>query len=150
MIGSRERFQRAAVRSTRQRLSGSGTSATPWRPEARRHRAVERVDAELDAADQVVDVADAEQVARARVVDPGDRPADDLVHLRLVGAERAADRDPVDRPRGDLLRGGDAQVLVDAALDDPVDELARAGRGASCHARQRSSQRCVRSVERAV
>ena len=58
---------RAAVRSTHQRFSGSGTITGGVTAQARRHRAVERVDAQLDAADEVVDVADAEQVARAIV-----------------------------------------------------------------------------------
>ena len=51
------------------------------------------------------------------------RPLDHLVHLRLVGAQRAADRDAVALAGGDRLRGLDAQVLVDAALHDAVDEL---------------------------
>jgi hypothetical protein len=147
MIGPRSSLKRPAVRSTRQRRSGSGTSATPWRP-ARGHRAVERVDPELDAAHEVVDLPDPEQVARAVVGQDGGGPVDHLVHLRLLGAERAADRDPgVPPPR--RARRLDPQVAVDAALDDRVDELA--GRPCSpCQARQRSSQRWVRSVERWV
>jgi serine/threonine-protein kinase len=91
--------------------------------DAGRHRAVERVDAELDAAQQVVDLADPEQVAGPGVRQLGDRPLDDLVHLRLVLAQRAADRDPARAARGDLLRRRAPQVLLHPALDDPVDEL---------------------------
>ena len=80
---------------------------------------------ELDAAHEVVDLADPEQVARLGLRQLLDRPLDDLEHLRLVLAQRAADRDPAERvARRDRLRGGAAQVLVGAALDDPVDGLA--------------------------
>ena len=79
---------------------------------------------ELDAAHEVVDLADAEEVARAVLGQVRRRPVHDLVHAVLVGAERAADRDAVDGARGDRLGGLDPQVLVDAALDDAVDELA--------------------------
>src|SRR3712207_7517090 len=41
----------------------------PMAADPRRHRAVERVDAELHAADEVVDLPDAEQVARPCLVD---------------------------------------------------------------------------------
>ncbi len=47
------------------------------------------------------------------------------LHLLLVAAEGAADRQPVDACRGDPLGGLAAQVLVDAALDDAEDRLAR-------------------------
>ena len=86
-------------------------------------------------------------------------PVDHLVHLRLVLAKRAADRDPVRSARGGRLGGGDPQVLVDAALDDRVEERPPmaggrpAGRRGAVVARQRvqrSSQRWVRSVEAAV
>src|SRR5947209_17390080 len=52
--------------------------------------AIEGVDAEADARDQVVDVADPQQVARAlgsQTLELGGRPRDDLVHLRLVTPE---------------------------------------------------------------
>ena len=52
--------------------------------------------------------------------------ADDLVHLRLLRSERPADRDPVAAARGDHPRGVATQVLVDATLHDPVDELSGA------------------------
>jgi hypothetical protein len=118
-------------------------------PQPRRRDAVEGVDAELDAADEVVDLADAEQVPRALLRQDRRRPVDDLVHLRLVRAERAADRDAVHGARGDRLGALDAQVVVDAALHDPVDELL--GRPVlACQRRHRSSQRWVRSVDRAV
>ena len=42
--------------------SGSATRATPWRGEPGRHGAVEDVEAEGDPVEQVVDLADAEQV----------------------------------------------------------------------------------------
>src|SRR4051794_18378954 len=94
--------------------------------DAGRHRAVEGVDAERHAAHEVVDVADAEEVPRALRsggLELLDRPAHDLEHLLLVLAERAADRDPARAARGDLLGRAAAQVLLHAALDDPVDDL---------------------------
>ena len=54
-----------------------------------------------------------------------ERHVDHLAHLLLVLAERPADRDPVDPRRGDGLGRLAAQVLVDAALDDPEDRLPR-------------------------
>ena len=52
------------------------------------------------------------------------RPAHDRVHLVLLGAERAADRDAVAFAGGYGLRRLDTQVLEHAALDDAVDKLA--------------------------
>jgi hypothetical protein len=68
-----------------------------------RHRAVEGVDPELDAAHEVVDLADPEQVARAVLGQDGGGPVDHLVHLRLVAPERAADRDARRAGRRDVL-----------------------------------------------
>ena len=92
--------------------------------EAGRDRAVEDVEAESDAGEQVVDVADPQQVLRGigRQQRRGQREAPP--HLLLVAAEGAADRDPVDRSLRDRLRRLPPQVLVDAALDDPEDRLA--------------------------
>ncbi len=91
--------------------------------EPRRHGAVEGVDAQFDAADQVVDLPDAEQVARGRLRQLVHGPGDHLVHLRLVLAQGAADRDAAAAARGHGLRGGAAKVLEDAALDDPEEHL---------------------------
>ena len=65
MIGSRSSRQRPLARSTRQRRLRLGHERHAVAREPRRHRAVERVDPQLDAADEVVDLADPEQVARA-------------------------------------------------------------------------------------
>ena len=91
--------------------------------EARRRRAVEGVDPVGDGVDDVVDVADAEQVPRRRVGQRPQRPADHLAHLLLGVPQRAADRDPVHVGRGDVGGRLGAQVLVDAALHDPVERL---------------------------
>ncbi len=78
---------------------------------------------------------------------PCGRPVDDLVHLGLVGAERAADRDAVDLAVSDRLRRLGAEVLVDAALHDPVDELpVRAVLGVPVQA---AAQPAVRALGRA-
>ena len=53
------------------------------------------------------------------------RPRHDLVHLRLVLPQRASDRDPVAAAGGDHPRRLDPQVLLDAALHDPVHRLCR-------------------------
>ena len=88
------------------------------------HGAVEVVDAELHPADEVVDLADPEQMARALVRQPRGRPPHDLVDLVLLAAQRAADGDPVAAARHDRVGRLGAQVLVHAALHDAVDELA--------------------------
>src|SRR3954452_17389562 len=70
-----------------------GDEGDPMASEARRHRAVEGVDAELDSADEVVDVADPQEVTGAlgrRGLELLRRPVDHLVHLGLVLTERAA------------------------------------------------------------
>ena len=120
-------------------------------PEPGRQRAVERVDPELDARDQIVDVTDPEQVARALGREPvelGGRPRHDLVHLGLVLAERAADRDPVAAARRD---GRGSTRRAGRARPRPGRSRRRAwsaGPCSACQRRQRSSQRCVRSIER--
>ncbi len=86
--------------------------------------AVEDVEAEGDAAEQVVDLADPEQVLGRRLGQQRRGHRQDVVHLRLVAPEGAADREPVDASLGDPLRRFPPQVLVDAALDDPEDRLA--------------------------
>ncbi len=96
----------------------------PVAADPRRHRAVERVDPQLDAAHEIVDLADPEQVPRQPLRQLVDRPRDDLEHLVLVLAERAADRDPADVARRHLLRGRAPQLLLHSALHDPVDDLA--------------------------
>ena len=55
-------------------------------------------------ADQVVDLADPEQVSWTVLGQLLRRPAHDLVHLGLVLAERAADRYPVAAAGGHRLR----------------------------------------------
>src|SRR5918992_850465 len=89
--------------------------------------AVERVDAGRHGVDDVVDVADPEQVPRPLLGKSGERPPDHLAHLLLLLAERAADGDPrgarLDHVGGRLR----AQVLVHAALEDPVEELPLGG-----------------------
>src|SRR5215207_5459541 len=135
-IAGRARWARAAVA---ERLVGVAVAALgevdapaplrirhdrhPVAADPRRHRAVERVDAELYAAHEVVDVADPQQVAGPGFGQLLRGPADDLVHLRLVLAERPADREPERAAVGDLLRAPAPQVLLYPALDDPVDGL---------------------------
>jgi hypothetical protein len=115
--------------------------------DAGRHRAVERVDAQLDAAQQVVDVPDAEQVPRPVLGQLLRRPPHDLVHLRLVAAQRAADGQAERRPRSHLLGAPAPQVLLDAALDDAVDGLL--GRAVALVPEQAAVEPAVRPLGRA-
>ena len=62
----------------------------------------------------------AEQMDRPVGVDMGHREGDDLVHLGLVGAERAADRAAEEGPLGRRRRRFGAEIGVDAAVDDAV------------------------------
>lgn len=95
--------------------------------EAGGHRAVEGVDAQLHAGDQVVHLADAEQVARqglALARELRGRIGDHLVHLLLLCPQRAADRHAVGAAVGHDRGRLAPHVLVYAALHDAVDELA--------------------------
>src|SRR5437868_12393917 len=92
----------------------------------RGERAVQRVDPALDALDEVVHVADPEEVARTiwgAALELGGRPGDDLVHLRLVLSERPADCDSIAPAGRDGGRGFEPKVPLGPALDDPVDDL---------------------------
>src|ERR687892_2074140 len=60
-------------------------------------RAVEQVDPHADPGEQVVDLADPQQMARDLIGQQWCREAEDAVHLLLLSSERPADRDPVDR-----------------------------------------------------
>ncbi len=92
--------------------------------EPRRDGAVEDVEAEGDPGEQVVDLADPEQVLRGLLRQQRRRHCQHAPHLLLVAPEGAADRDPVDTGLGDPLGGLAPQILVDAALDDPKYGLA--------------------------
>ncbi len=59
---------------------------------ARRSDAVEGVDAALDALEQVLGLADAEQMPLLRLREKRDRPVEHVVHITLGSAERSADR----------------------------------------------------------
>ena len=86
--------------------------------------AVEGVHAGADGVHQVVDVTDAEEVARWRLGQPVEHPAHHLADLILLLPQRSADGDAVNAGGARHLRRGlCAQVLVHAALDDSVEEL---------------------------
>ena len=79
---------------------GVGDEGDAVAGEAGRDRAVEDVEAEGDAGEQVVDLADPEQVLGRLLRQQRRGQRQHLAHLLLVAPERAADRDPVDtRPR---------------------------------------------------
>ena len=92
--------------------------------EAGRDRAVEYVEAERDAGEQVVDLADPEQVLGRRLGQQRRGEGEHLAHLRLVAPQGAADRQAVKCGLRDRLRGVAPKVLVDPALDDPEHGLA--------------------------
>ena len=94
--------------------------------EAGRHRAIKRVHPELDAGNQIIDLADPQQVTRQCLAVAaeflGGEPYD-LIHLRLLGPQRPADCDPRTAALRDGPRRSAAQILVHPALHDPVHEL---------------------------
>ena len=95
-----------------------------------------------------------EQVPRPIGGDPGQlggREVDHLVHLRLVLAQRAADRDPVTGAGRDRLHRDRAQIGLDAALDDPVDRLSsRAVLGVPAQAALQPAVRALHRARRVV
>src|SRR6266487_4185028 len=95
--------------------------------QAGRDRAIEQVDPHADAGEQVVDLTDPEQVTGRLIREQRDGEAEHAVHLLLVAPQGPTDRDPIDFRRARALGRETAQVLVDAALDDPEDRLARRG-----------------------
>ena len=118
------------ARSTRWRRSGRKRSPRHGGPSAPRASCSSNVSTpKLDAVDEVVDAAYAEQVARAKIAlqAPG-RRADELVEPRLVGAKRAADRrrrspavrrQPASsRPRRPRVRTG--RILQTSDLEGPA------------------------------
>jgi len=104
---------------------GVGDEGDAVAREPGRHGAVEDVEAERDAGHQVVGLADAEQVLGRRLGQQRRGHREHLAHLGLVATEGAADREAVDASGGDGLGRLAPQVLVDAALDDAEDRLAR-------------------------
>ena len=126
------RSRRGARTSNRKRCVGQRSQRHPVPGQAGRHRAVEQVDARRAIpSTQVVGLADPEQVPRRL----GRRACGAVIathpaHLLLVAAQRAADRQPVDGRRRHALGRRAAQVLVDAALDDPEHGLAARAPGA--------------------
>ena len=117
--------------------------------EAGRDGAVEDVEAEGDAAEQVVDLADPEQVLGRRLGQERRGEGEDRRHLLLVAAEGAADREPVDPAAA--IASADSRRRSSWVPPWTIPKRAcRAGPFSSCQATQRSSQRWVRSVERAV
>jgi hypothetical protein len=91
--------------------------------EARGRRAVERVDPGTHRVKDVVHVADSQQVPWLLFGQTGQRPSHHPAHLLLLLPERASDRDPVHARAGDVRGRLRAEVLVDAALHDPEEEL---------------------------
>ena len=116
--------------SNRNRASGSGARAMPCRARRVGTAQSNRSMPERDPLDQVVGLADPQQVARRVGVEVGRGHRDHASHLLLVAAQRPADREAVHGRRRDALGRGAAEVLVHAALDDPEHRLARAAPGA--------------------
>ena len=136
---------------------GRAASAVPgWAPARCRGGrdawggAVERVDARGHGVDQVVHVADTEQVARGFVgaAPPSTSPAP----RASVPCPRRACRRWLfpGHPAGHVGRRLGAQVLVHPPLDDPVQHLARWRVLLRTRPRTGSSHRWVRSIERTV
>ena len=146
------RGARALARSTRQRPLGVGDERHAVARQARRHRAVERVDARARRRATRSSISPIPSRCRgrsspARRARPSPtRPPRTSAPCRRRASRRSRSRRSA--ARGDRLRALDAQVLVDAALHDAVDELARRGRARRASPGSGRSQRCVRSVER--
>ena len=100
-----------------------GYQRRPMSGEAGRDRAVEYVETERDAVEQIVDVADPQQVLGRGLGQQRRGQRQHAAHLLLVAPERAADRDAVDPRLRDDPGGVASQVLMDTALDDPEDGL---------------------------
>src|SRR5436309_1433935 len=86
--------------------------------EPRRGHAVEKIDAAFDAREQVLRLADAQQVARAFGCQRQDSPVQDRVHVGLRLAERAADSEAVERQASDVFGALAPKRLERPALDD--------------------------------
>ena len=93
--------------------------------QASRNGAVEDVDAQGDEVEEVVRLADPQEMLGRVSRQERDGQLEHARHLVLVAAERAADRDAVDRRGAYALGRAPAKLLVDAALDDPEDGLPR-------------------------
>ena len=130
---------------------GSGTSAVPCRPSRVGVAQSKRVDAGAHRVDDVVDVADPQQVARPLVGQAAratTRPPRRICAFSC--AERAADRDAVQPAAATSPRRLVAQVLVDPALHDAEQQLALGRVLARARRRSgRASGACAR-IERCV
>ena len=145
--------QRPLNRSRRQRTLGSGTSATPWRP-SRVGSAQSNVSIpSCTPRDEVVDVTDPEQMA-GRCGAWASSSAVVQATTSCIWALSWPSEPPIaipsHRAAATACGGLAAQIGLHPPLDDPVDGLV--GRAVLAHARSgsASSQRWVRSVERAV
>ena len=119
--------------------------------QARGGGAVEEVHPLPDRVDDVVNVADAQQVPRAVVaLQRAQRPLHHLTHLVLRLAEGPADGYPVHgsaRSRRRWTRRAGPRTRLPARCRR---SSGAPGACSPCQAMQRSSQRCVRSMEAAV
>ena len=106
-------------------LLGVGDEGDAVAGEAGRDGAVEDVDAEGDAGEQVVDLADPEQVLRAPPPAAAARSCSSTPRISSLSRPSVPPIAIPSTPASETAsRRLAAQVLVDAALDDPEDGLA--------------------------
>ena len=122
-IGSREPALNGLGQVEAEAVAGVRNQRSAVAAEPGRGRAVEGVDAGRDGAEDVVHVADAQQVPGCLVGQAPQRPADHGLHLLLGLAERAAYRYALGRGRRHALGRLRPQVLVHPALDDAHEQL---------------------------
>src|SRR5690606_26973474 len=113
----------------------------------RRH-AVEGVAARLDAGEQVLRLADPQQVPGPILGQLRGDPADDRAEALLL--DGTTDAEAVERERGQTASRASAQVLVLGALDDPVQRLAgsvRMGGAQTIELDQAALRPCLGALE---
>ena len=127
-VATAARVERGEILGEASRLGGQGAAASHERRrvarQTGRHHAVEHVDAEFHAFEDLFRGADAHQVARLVLGQERGDERGHVEHLLLGFADGdAADSAAVEVERGDVRGGLGAEVVVHAALHDAEPQL---------------------------